>query len=46
VGRLSLGGGDDVEVGRLSLKVSRDPLLFDAEPWNAWAERPAEAQVR
>jgi hypothetical protein len=34
VGKLTLvGDGEGIEIGRVALKVSRDPLLFDPEPW-------------
>jgi hypothetical protein len=47
VGRLSLGDGIELEIGRLGVKVSRDPLLFVPEPWPSWAtERPAGTWVK
>jgi len=33
VGRLALGAGESVEVGRVALKVTRNPVLFAPDPW-------------
>jgi hypothetical protein len=38
IGRVSLEGGEEVEVGRVALEVTRDPLLFAPQPWS-WEDR-------
>jgi hypothetical protein len=40
VGRFQLRDGDEIEVGRVPLNVTRDPLLFGPEPWPPLEERP------
>jgi hypothetical protein len=40
VGRLRFDeAGEGVEVGRVAVKVTRDPLLFEPQPWLPWADR-------
>ena len=42
VGRLTFGESpEEIEVGRVSLKVSRDPILFIPEPWPPVGDRPS-----
>jgi hypothetical protein len=40
VGRFALGGGEDIEVGCVSLRVTLAPILFDPDPGitGSWAE--------
>ncbi len=47
VGRLTLNDvGEEVEIGRVALKVTRDPLLFAPEPWPSWGDRPATSWTK
>jgi len=46
VGRLALGEGEEIEIGRVGLKVSSDPFLFSPERSPLWSDRPAGAWVK
>jgi hypothetical protein len=43
IGRFTLDAvGEEIEIGRVSLKVNRDPPLFLPEPWPSHAPIPSE----
>ena len=46
VGRLALEGEESIEVGRIVVRVTRDPRLFAPEPWPSWGERPSGGWTR
>lgn len=47
VGKLTLlDVGTELEVGRVPLKVTRDPFLYTPEPWPAFRERAPDAWTR
>ncbi len=47
VGRLTFGDvGEEVEIGRVALKVTLDPLLFAPEPWPSLGQHPAASWTR